>query len=134
MTDETTPKRRWLLTRERVGQGAAIVVSILIAFAIDAAWQESQEQEELRAALVTLAGDLEQSLPMLDETARRLAGDLVFLRQAMEMPSGKAEDLPVETLGGVLEAMVRPNTADNNSIAILAAVAVALTLRWNRFP
>ena len=61
-------------------------------------------------------------LPLSDETAGKIAGDLEYLRQAMAMPAGGAKDLPKETLDGVLEAMVRPNTADDNTIAIFAAL------------
>ena len=122
MTEDKTDKPRWRLTRERIGEGVAIVLSILIAFAIDAAWEERQELGELRAALITLEGELEQSLPMLEETAIRIQGDLGYLREVMAMPDGGADGLSEETAGGVLEAMVRPNTADNNAIAVLAAL------------
>ena len=59
---------------KRIGiEGAAIVVSILIAFAIDAAWETRQESRRLISSLASLAEEL-------DGNQRRLEVDLERLR------------------------------------------------------
>lgn len=59
---------------KRIGiEGAAIVASILIAFAIDAAWETSQESRRLTSSLSSLVEEL-------DGNRRRLEADLERLR------------------------------------------------------
>lgn len=45
-----------------IGEGAVIVVSILLAFVIDAAWQDSQEHVATREMLVAVQGELASNL------------------------------------------------------------------------
>jgi hypothetical protein len=57
MTTEASDLR-W---KRLVGEGAAIVASILLAFWIDAAWEQRQESARLQQTLVAIRGDLEAS-------------------------------------------------------------------------
>jgi hypothetical protein len=50
-----------------VGEGAVILVSILLAFGIDAWWDAAQDREDERQALDALAEDFESAAQALDE-------------------------------------------------------------------
>lgn len=45
----------------RLGQGAVVVSSILIAFAVDALWEESKERRDLKSDLSNIASELEEN-------------------------------------------------------------------------
>lgn len=64
----TPPTSRWLL------EGAVIVFSILLAFAIDAAWEKRSERQREAQILQALAADFEsvrELLPPHIETHRK---------------------------------------------------------------
>ena len=109
--------------RRLLAEGFAIVVSILVAFAIDAAWDERQERQQLREVLSTLAADLEESLPLIESNGQRISADLERLRVLMAVEAGTSAELAQGVLDGILEAMIRPNTADNNTTAIKTSIA-----------
>lgn len=47
--------------RKRLGQGAMVVSSILVAFAVDALWEESKERRDLNDDLANIALELEEN-------------------------------------------------------------------------
>ena len=65
------------ISLKRVGiEGTAIVVSILIAFAIDAAWETRQENERLTASIASLAEELDGNRLRLQADLERLRADI----------------------------------------------------------
>ena len=50
-----------------LAEGAVIVVSILLAFAIDAAWDATRDRAAQRATLTDLRGELTESLRLATE-------------------------------------------------------------------
>ncbi|MDJ0910169.1 MAG: hypothetical protein QNI99_13310 [Woeseiaceae bacterium] len=90
-------------------EGTAIVVSILLAFAIDAWWQERREQADYRAQVETLLGEFRESRARLQEQLEvGLTDSLDGTSRLLEMMGPEAEvDSPIEV-----------NTAIGQSLAI----------------
>lgn len=79
-------------------EGLAIVVSILLAFAIDAWWQERSDRGHLHNALVNLRAELEGNLEMLDRF-QALHQDIVDA--GVELLEATPGQVSVEALGKV---------------------------------
>ena len=75
----TISRDRWLIL---AAEGAAIVVSILLAFAIDAWWEERAERKQEAALLVSLQADFQASQAHLEGW---LTGNRVVERTTTEL-------------------------------------------------
>lgn len=94
---------QWL----RIGAEAfAIVAGILIAFAIDAWWQERQDDRWQREQLVALRDEFEANLSSLDWVVRmdeHIAGNIdVLLDEAGRRQIGDTFELPNSTLASLI--------------------------------
>ena len=103
-------------------EAIVIVGSILLAFAIDAGWEASRESEARRAALVDLRSELSGSVPLMDTTLARMNEDLALMRGMLSDVEEVVGRLEPSTYGDVVEAIFRPNTADDNATAIVAVL------------
>ena len=81
-----------------VAEGAAIIVSILLAFLIDASWDEARERAEEREILAGLRAELVELQGRLDEWSafNRTAESLVA--RAVEAPIGSLSQSHVDSL------------------------------------
>ena len=79
-------------------EGTAIVLSILLAFAIDAWWQELREQADYRAQVETLLGEFRESKARLErQLDEGLIDSLNATTRLLEMMGPEAEvDSPIE--------------------------------------
>ena len=90
-------------------EGTAVVVSILLAFAIDAWWQELREEADYRAQVETLLGEFRESKARLrEQLAQGLADSLNATSRLLEMMGPKAE----------VESPIAVNSAIGQSLAI----------------
>ena len=72
---------------KRLGQGAVVVSSILIAFAVDAVWEESKERRDLNEDLANIALELEENRARVVyhlDLAQRIANALDVLYLAID--------------------------------------------------
>lgn len=92
-------------------EGAAIVVSILLAFGIEAWWAERQDRAEEQLILQGLQLEFAAIEEKLVEHKRLLLLDLDALRAMLRMLAGQADTTP-EVLDLALEDMLRPLTSD----------------------
>jgi len=72
---------------KRLGQGAVVVSSILIAFAVDAVWEESKERRDLNDDLANIALELEENRARVVyhlDLAQRIANALDVLYLAID--------------------------------------------------
>jgi len=120
MTDSRTPRIPW---PRILGEGAVIVISILLAFALDAAWDGRNERAARKAALVELRAELQESLTLLEVTLSRVDFDLEALRTMLANPEAVIQRTDPAAYGDVVEAVFRPNTADDNATGIEAVLA-----------
>ena len=124
------PIRGWLVPRWRLlAESAAVVISILLAFSIDAWWDGHREHRREQALMAGLLEDFRSSRPDLEsrlELARRMAeGTRGFLHLVSEGTPGETLTVPdplvLATLGGPTYEPVT-NTLD----AALAAGEIEL--------
>jgi hypothetical protein len=104
-------------------EGAVIIVSILLAFAIDAGWDLRQEWAARDVALDDLRSELAESLPLIDSTRAQIEGDLRFMRGMLSDPDRLIAEVAHEAYGDIVEAVFRPSTSDDNSTAIESALS-----------
>jgi len=79
-------------------EGAAIVVSILLAFAIDAAWQESQERGEEHRLLVALLDEFEGNRSMLEDGRRHHSAVEQTEIELLELAAQPVPDITLDSL------------------------------------
>ena len=97
--------------RRTAAEGAAIVVSILLAFAIDAWWEERQDRQEEQRILLGLQLEFAAIEEQLADHRNQLLHDLDSLRALIDVIEGRAEVTP-EILDNALLDMMRPLTSD----------------------
>jgi hypothetical protein len=105
-----------------VAEGLAIVLSILLAFAIDAWWDASQEQRRVDGVLITLEAGLAESISQLDERISVISRDAELVRRFMSSSPAGAVSIPFDSTRFILLGMWRPHTADNNLTFVEAAI------------
>jgi hypothetical protein len=105
-------------------EGVAIVLSILLAFAIDAAWDNHKDRQQERAILTSLAADFEDTRGLL---ADGIASHERFRDSAKKLLGILDEDITVtdpETIDGLInDAFVNAKTIEvlNGSLSALFA-------------
>jgi hypothetical protein len=90
------PSIRW---RRILAEGAVIVVSILLAFGIDAAWGERQERVEAREYLAALLVDLDQVIDQAQRSIdrnREIDGILEDLLDSLAQSDTPSDSLMIE--------------------------------------
>ena len=98
--------RRWAI------EGAVIVVSILLAFGIDAMWAERQLRIEEQQAITALRADFETNLESVDKI---IAAHLEFQQQVATMVRLSPEEiraLPQDSISEMMLALANPWTFD----------------------
>ena len=93
-------------------EGGAIVLSILLAFAIDASWDERQERVEERETLEALQSDFESN--------REAASNVISIHATFEdrvarlarMTRQEVLALPEDSVGPLIAALAAPGTFD----------------------
>lgn len=83
-------------------EGAAIIASILLAFAIDAWWQERADRQDEQAAIRRLIVEYEQNMDELRDGREKHAGALSAVEKLLPMFSPSPIDLPADTAIGKL--------------------------------
>ena len=104
-------------------QAASILVSILAAFAIDAWWTDSQEQEQLLGQLETLEVELVQVKRDLSYERKKLEGIRSAIASLLEKTMPEPEETPFEQLGRLLDLSFRHGTIELRSGAVEAMIA-----------
>lgn len=95
-----------------LAEGSAIVVSILLAFAIDASWDARQERERELEALQALRRDFEENRRKADEVmnAHRAAEDR-FTR-LLTMSNGEILELERDSVAVIVGSLAAPYSFD----------------------
>jgi hypothetical protein len=114
-------------------EAAAIVASILFAFAIDAWWDESQQQREMQTVMADLEASFAENVTLLDENIELVILYREILKGFIEMEPGDAANIPPELTFDTLQSIWRPVTTTNNN-SILIAILDAENLTALDFP
>jgi len=97
-----------------------IVVSILLAFGIEAWWQHAQESERTEAALQSLEAGLVLNLSLIDDEIRRLEPFQERLRFFLTAEVAEVNELPSDEVARILAAIERPMVTNLNSSEVLS--------------
>jgi hypothetical protein len=115
MTD--THKIQW----KRVGiEATAVVASILIAFSIDAWWDDLQEQRRAHGTLQSLEAGFSSSLDLIDANLIEVQASQVTVRRFLNMSPEDAAAIPPGERDSILDAIWRPRTLDLNNHLLVA--------------
>lgn len=112
-------RKRWL---SRISEGVAIVASILLAFAIDAWWDNRSEREQAAELAASLHEDFEVSQAHVEQWLagnRRILEALEMLLEAVESrPIGEEISVPMSVIVGSIGAPTYSPTDATLSAAI----------------
>jgi hypothetical protein len=102
-------------------QAAAIVASILLAFAIDAWWEARQERETERTTLVSLQRDFVATRKQLDRVQRSYDVWRDHFARFQDSTAFELEALDLETAGAMTTSL-SPGMTFNPTLAVLDAL------------
>ena len=100
--DQGSSRTRFLV------EGVVIVVSILLAFGIEAGWQRLQEADRTERALTNLEAALVESVMLVDSAASRIAPSRELLSDFLAADPDALVELPSETAAETLRSIHRP--------------------------
>jgi hypothetical protein len=107
LTDNSRPKAFRLIV-----EGAVIVFSILVAFAIDASWAERQLRIEEDDALAALEAEFTANLQQVNLVIEMHNAELEFVRMLVQLPEDSISSLDQETVSEIILATGNPTTFD----------------------
>ena len=100
-------------------EAAAIVVSILLAFAIDAWWDESQQRKHIQNVLTGLEVAFSENVTLIDENIDLVTRYREILKRFIEMDASDVAQIPPELTFDTLQSIWRPVTTDNNNSLLI---------------
>ena len=110
-------QKPWLRT---LAEGAAIVVSILFAFAIQAQWDLRQERERVRSVLSSLEAAYSENLAMTEVGVAATEKDLAILERFLNLDPGAASEVPPDSAAMMIVNIWRPGNPNPNNDFLLA--------------
>lgn len=93
-------------------EAAAIVVSILLAFAIDAWWAEKKDSDVERVALLALHNDFKESREQLGGVLRSLESARTDFARFQSIPTAELIEIDSTAIQYFLTALVKNHTFD----------------------
>ena len=108
-----------------------IVLSILVAFAIDRGWERTQEQEDLDAVVELLRADVETNLIRLREARQQSATVRAGLAELLHVIDGTSQTPSPDSLRALVRFTIQGPTYDPTSAAYDAAAGADA---WNLIP
>jgi hypothetical protein len=97
--DKALPWRRMAL------ESAAIILSILLAFAIDASWDEFKERNREEAFLISLRSDFQEARSRIDQSASRHKNFVAMANELLQFHDVKGAYVDAESLAAKLGAV-----------------------------
>jgi len=86
-------------------ESVAIILSILLAFAIDAGWDEFKERNHEKAFLVSLLGDFRETRSRIDESIDAHTNIVALAHQLLGFHGGDTSNIEPEVLETMLSAV-----------------------------
>jgi hypothetical protein len=108
-----------------VAEGVVVVLSILLAFAIDAWWSDRLSDAARKEWLSAIAVDFDTNGDLARGYEDRTTRDLGLVRRFLSMTADEASQIHQDSTWLLLGALWRPNPAPLNTGAILAALDAA---------
>jgi hypothetical protein len=109
----------------RIGaESVAIIASILLAFAIDAWWDNRKAVAEDLQYLSSLEADLQDNVRLAGETSERISQDSAVVQSFLAMTPEMVDSIPENLAGPTVEALWRTRNTSLNSTAVIATIEV----------
>ena len=105
MTEENRPR-----ARGRVGEAAVIVISILLAFAIEALWAQQQMRDEEREALAGLLEEFSTNREQIDRIVARHEASQEWVERLVALPEDSIHALSETSISEMMLATSNPWT------------------------
>ncbi|MCJ7557748.1 MAG: hypothetical protein MUP90_12650 [Gammaproteobacteria bacterium] len=105
-----------------LAEGGVIVVSILLAFSVDAWWDNRIERQQLHEHLVSMRAEFQASLSGLDEVLNSIHGHAKNVESLIELLKA-AGDEPVSIPGALLGSAITWRTSDVSISTLNALLA-----------
>lgn len=102
-----------------LAEGAAILLSILLAFAIDAHWDLRQEQERVRSVLSTLETAYSENIAMTDVGLADTEAGLGYLQRFLGLDPGAVGGVPPDSAAMMIRSISRPGNPNPNNEFLL---------------
>lgn len=100
-------------------EGVVIVGSILLAFTIQAGWDEAQERSEERATIQRLQAEFRANAVQAAQKRVALDSVRVALESVMDLTlAGPSNEVPADSIGRLAEAVTRLHTYDPRNGAL----------------
>jgi len=96
-------------------EGAAIVVSILLAFSIEAWWDEYQEERQLHEILEALEEGFSGNLSLINESIEAVSANYELLNRFIQIDPEDIEKIPMGDRFRTLRAIWVPDTRNLNT-------------------
>jgi hypothetical protein len=98
--------------KSRLGEAIAIVLSILVAFAIDAGWDEWQDRQEEGELLGALRAEYETNLTLAQEVIDGHEGHIADVKTTSELAPADYDTMSVNTASRLVLSFANPWTFD----------------------
>ncbi|NNJ71608.1 MAG: hypothetical protein HKP09_00350 [Enterobacterales bacterium] len=107
MTEDTQIRMKRLIS-----EGIVIVISILLAFGIDAKWAQYQVEQEEKVALASIQSEFEQNLKQLDYVINYHLQAREHMSQLFNLPDEKIQQLTQTEISEFILSTSNPITFD----------------------
>ena len=111
----TTQKFRW---NHIAIEGITIVASILLAFAIDAWWDDRSERVRLVAAIQNIVAEVSEAREEINSAVQRNQFRIDGMRQFLSLSPDELATLPRDTVVAISRSFVIPSPFDPGEIAL----------------
>jgi hypothetical protein len=98
--------------KSRLGEAIAIVLSILVAFAIDAGWDEWQDRQDEAELLADLRAEYETNLELVQEVIDGHAGFIADVEITSNLAQADYDTMSVNTAARLVLSLANPWTFD----------------------
>jgi hypothetical protein len=105
-----------------ITEAAAIVLSILAAFAIDAWWDDVQQQKHLRSVLGILEAGFSENIDLVGQNIDYVSVDREYVKLFIGMSPDDAAEIPADRSFDTLQAIWRPGTNISNNNFLTATL------------
>jgi len=103
-----------------IAEGAVVVGSILVAFAIDASWDQRRDRVLQLELLASLQGALESNSQLAAARVEVVLQDRILLQRFIKMTPVDAGTIPADSTWVFLRSIFRSNTFDLNTAEVAA--------------
>lgn len=112
-------------------EGFVIVASILLAFGIDAWWEERGEFERLESSLMSLEASISVHVARIDTVQQVIEPRRALLTVFLDADAARESDLPSDSLFRILEAITLPAVSNMSGEELISLLETESLQRFD---